>query len=350
MAMTMTGRVLLVCALCVLWCDFYGIASDVADVALINENNLKGSQFNAPVVDYGGNGSSEVVGREPKSELQPSDPQRDISKPGSSLEFIQPTDRVVMVVKEEKSGSDQRGKPEFPTSDGNVPSPPSTIPEDGSPPIFSSAPAAGKDPAASFTQIEDPTRDIKHPVKEKISLLDDITQSKGQSAQANGSSKDEEKPNAARLLPAATTSLTAPSPITTPNKIQETDSKTLIKNEQPSSEDVTSLQQPGGIQHHTELTNETENEHGDHTTITIQGRPSQANAETELRSHSTDSEVNNDGFQNGHEEGNGETTDNAPESDTERKEGEHKHENVKGTPVEAAAIKRKTAPAGDSDS
>ncbi|KAF8277314.1 Mucin-associated surface protein (MASP), subgroup S063 [Trypanosoma cruzi] len=335
MAMMMAGRVLLVCALCVLWCGTAGAAADGSEMT-----DLSGK----------GGGSlpeSKEIGKSPERPQVKKDETGDVKgkKPPASSEDEEEDDAdgdeedydVVVDDLEEEEREEGTVDP----AEKEIPSGP-TKEEASSPPQSKhekrptpAAPAEGIPTAQSPATAVQPT-------------------TQGLPPKAAPSPEDSPVPaaSAATVTPAVASSEQGniAAPARKKDEKQSEDIDPAQENEQPDPQDVVLVQHSQGVHESKESNNNPRNPASASATANQRdatfnghGEPAQATSSTKRVFESNDAN-------SGTEEGitsDDPTADGAGTNDT--KNSQNMHGNPKETPVEATAMKGATATTGDSD-
>ncbi|KAF8277337.1 Mucin-associated surface protein (MASP), subgroup S069 [Trypanosoma cruzi] len=356
MAMMMTGRVLLVCALCVLWCGLSGIAAD-GDVDITREsdesleNPLRGTRENE-------DGPQKSLG----SVMQRSNTANQALNPENGVMVSQPEDptkkqlRDEVETQKESEGTDEeaygvddddddleeekREEEAVETAETEIPSGPTK--EEASSTAQSkhekrptpAAPAEGIPTAQSPATAVQPT-------------------TQGQPPKAAPSPEDSPVPAAstATVTPAVASSEQGniAAPARKKDEKQSEDIDPAQESEQPGPQDVVLVQHSQGVHESKESNNNPRNPASASATANQRdaifnghGEPAQATSSNKRVFESNDAN-------SGTEEGitSDDPTDAAGTNDT--KNSQNMHGNTKETPVEATAMKGATATTGDSD-
>ncbi|KAF8304231.1 Mucin-associated surface protein (MASP), subgroup S069 [Trypanosoma cruzi] len=360
MAMMMTGRVLLVCALCMLWCGFSGIAAD-GDVDVTREKDeilegpLRGSRENE-------DGPQKSLG----SVIQRSNTASQTLNPENGVMVSQPEDPVTKQVtdevepqkeseetEEEDYGVDddddleeeEREEETLDTAETKIDND-QTKKEASSPPQSKHEKGPTPPPAAAAAAEGIPIKQLP------TTPVQPTTQ--GQPPTAAPSPEDSPVPaaSAATVTPAVASSEQGKVPAAARKKDekQSEDIDPAQENEQPNPQDVVLVQQSQGVHESKESNNNprdpasasaTANQLD--ATFNGHGEPAQTTSSTKTVFESNDAN-------SGTEEGitkDDPTADGAGTNDT--KNSQNKNGNTKETPVQATAMKGATAPTGDSD-
>ncbi|KAF5218333.1 Mucin-associated surface protein (MASP) subgroup S029 [Trypanosoma cruzi] len=360
MAMMMTGRVLLVCALCVLWCGAAVLVSAAGDVV---EMESEGSE-SLPSGRQDGDGrghreSEDSVQQESETANESLGAGRGkSSERQDGVVSTQPrnSDRTVVETETEKSKSkEEKGSKEkmenivTPKQDGKITELTSTPEEDrktASPPAEGAQTQEETPPGVTPPAQNGSSAGILTATPGKAMVIPEgnSKQSQGGKTPANGlaaampSTKKGEAPEA------------IPSP-PTKNEKPEGDSKAKTNAENPSPEVIVSVQKTEILLDDEEVTSNQRNEGLASTTGNQEGEQSDVHAESTLPSISAASNAANDdadtdtdkGIPNNDSAAGGAATE-------ERHQYENKEDNTKETkPLRSAANTSETLPPGDSD-
>ncbi|KAF8306524.1 Mucin-associated surface protein (MASP), subgroup S069 [Trypanosoma cruzi] len=357
MAMMMTGRVLLVCALCVLWCGLSGIAAD-GDVDITREsdesleNPLRGTRENE-------DGPQKSLG----SVMQRSNTANQALNPENGVMVSQPEDpnkkqlRDEVETQKESEGTDEEA---YGVDDDDDDLEEEEREEEAVETAETEIPSGQRKEEASSPQSKHEKRPTPAAPAEGIptaqtsaTAVQPTTQ--GLPPKAAPSPEDSPVPaaSAATVTPAVASSEQGniAAPARKKDEKQSEDIDPAQESEQPGPQDVVLVQHSQGVHESKESNNNPRNPASASATANQRdatfnghGEPAQATSSTKRVFESNDAN-------SGTEEGitsDDPTADGAGTNDT--KNSQNKHGNTKETPVEATAMKGATATTGDSDS
>ncbi|EAN96844.1 mucin-associated surface protein (MASP), putative [Trypanosoma cruzi] len=377
MAMMMTGRVLLVCALCVLWCgavlghameDYCGEGggnglrqtsngdddgvSLKADCGLLSirmalikavEAGEKGLSDTAPPQDNSKASSPEnKVGNNTKSTGAPDSKGGSVAgEPAEAAPTPGESDTEEKVVKPEgldaNGGKKADGKRD--RNDGTATGPqhqradqPSSSSSSGS-----SGTESAKQPLVKENSERNETLDDPPQEEEK----DRGSESDSHEEEAEELEKKEDKKNASNQAPTETLGgLT---------KHTEIHTATTEPNGQSSPQALGDVEQPEEVQRDIESNNNSQTKSVASIAANQQNEPSADHGESGSPSPTANGDAANNDSDNSTEDGIPNSDPAADVAETREKQNENKDANPKETPVEATAMKNTTATAGDSD-
>ncbi|KAF8288477.1 Mucin-associated surface protein (MASP), subgroup S063 [Trypanosoma cruzi] len=348
MMMMMTGRVLLVCALCVLWCGTAGAAAD-------------GSEERADLSGIGGESlpESKGIGKSPEGPQGKKDEAGDVNgkKPPASSEDEGEEDEEEddadgdeedydVVVDDDDLEEEEREEETVDPAETEIPNG-QTKEEASSPP--QSKHEKGPTPAAAAAAAEG------IPIKQSPATpVQPTTQGQPPTAAAAPSPEDSPVPaaSAATVTPAVTSSEQGNMPAAARKKDekQSEDIDQAQENEQPNPQDVVLVQQSQGVHESKEPNNNPRDPASASATANQLDATFNGHGEPAQTTSSTKSFFESNDANSGTEEGitkDDPAADGAGTNDT--KNSQNKHDNTKETPVQATAMKGATATTGDSD-
>ncbi|KAF8300699.1 Mucin-associated surface protein (MASP), subgroup S063 [Trypanosoma cruzi] len=347
MVMMMTGRVLLVCALCVLWCGTAGAAAD-------------GSEERADLSGIGGESlpESKGIGKSPEGPQGKKDEAGDVNgkKPPASSEDEGEEDEEEddadgdeedydVVVDDDDLEEEEREEETVDPAETEIPNG-QTKEEASSPPQSKHEKGPTPPPAAAAEGI---------PIKQSPATpVQPTTQGQPPTAAAAPSPEDSPVPaaSAATVTPAVTSSEqgNVPAAARKKDEKQSEDIDQAQENEQPNPQDVVLVQQSQGVHESKESNNNPRDPASASATANQLDATFNGHGEPAQTTSSTKSVFESNDANSGTEEGitkDDPAADGADTNDT--KNSQNKHDNTKETPVQATAMKGATATTGDSD-
>ncbi|ESS62902.1 mucin-associated surface protein (MASP) [Trypanosoma cruzi Dm28c] len=313
MAMMMTGRVLLVCALCVLWCGTAGAAADGSEMT-----DLSG-------IGGGSLPESKEIGKTPERPQAKKDETGDVKgkKPPAS------------------SGDDEEDDADGVEKDYDV------VVDD----LEEEEREEGTVDPAETEIPSGPTKEEASSAQLPATPVQPTTQ--GQPPTAAPSPEDSPVPaaSAATVTPAVASSEQGniPAPARKKDEKQSEDIDPAQESEQPGPQDVVLVQHSQGVHESKESNNNPRNPASASATANQRDATFNGHGEPAQATSSTKSVFESNDANSGNEEGitsDDPTADGAGTNDT--KNSQNKHGNPKETPVEATAMKGATATTGDS--
>ncbi|EAN99821.1 Mucin-associated surface protein (MASP) [Trypanosoma cruzi] len=337
MMMMMTGRVLLVCALCVLWCGTAGAAAD-------------GSEERADLSGIGGGSLPELkeIGKSPEEPQGKKDEAGDVKgkKHPASSEDEEEDDAdgdeedYDVVDDDDDVEEEEREEETVETAETEIPNDP-TKEEASSPPQSKHEKGPAAAPAEGIPTTQSPATPVQPTTQ-------------GQPPTAAPSPEDSPVPAAlaATVTPAVTPSEQGNTPAAARKKDekQSEDIDPAQESEQPDPQDVVLVQHSQGVHESKESNNNPRNPASASATANQRDATFNGRGEPAQTTSSTKSGFESNDDNSGTEEGissDDPTADGAGKNDT--KNSQNKHGNTKETPVEATAVKATTATTGESD-
>ncbi|KAF5222528.1 mucin-associated surface protein [Trypanosoma cruzi] len=348
MALMMAGRVLLlVCALCVLWCGTAGAAAD-------------GSEERADLSGIGGESlpESKGIGKSPEGPQGKKDEAGDVNgkKPPASSEDEGEEDEEEddadgdeedydVVVDDDDLEEEEREEETVDPAETEIPN--GQTKEEASSPPQSKHEKGPTPPAAAAAE--------GIPIKQSPATpVQPTTQGQPPTAAAAPSPEDSPVPSAsaATVTPAVTSSEQGNMPAAARKKDekQSEDIDQAQENEQPNPQDVVLVQQSQGVHESKESNNNPRDPASASATANQLDATFNGHGEPAQTTSSTKSFFESNDANSGTEEGitkDDPAADGAGTNDT--KNSQNKHDNTKETPVQATAMKGATATTGDSD-
>ncbi|KAF5218355.1 mucin-associated surface protein [Trypanosoma cruzi] len=329
----MTGRVLLVCALCVLWCGTAGAAAD-------------GSEERADLSGIGGESlpESKGIGKSPEGPQGKKDEAGDVNgkKPPAPSEDEGEEDE-----EEDDADGEEEEREEETVDPAETEIPNGQTKEEASSPPQSKHEKGPTPPAAAAAEGIPIKQSPATPVQPTI---------QGQPPTAAAAPSPEDSPvpaaSAATVTPAVTSSEQGNMPAAARKKDekQSEDIDQAQENEQPNPQDVVLVQQSQGVHESKESNNNPRDPASASATANQLDATFNGHGEPAQTTSSTKSVFESNDANSGTEEGitkDDPTADGAGTNDT--KNSQNKHDNTKETPVQATAMKGATATTGDSD-
>ncbi|KAF8280183.1 Mucin-associated surface protein (MASP), subgroup S072 [Trypanosoma cruzi] len=320
MAMMMTGRVLLVCALCVLWCGAAMVMAEAnvdKSTEMKKDESFESSEFVAGIV-----GAEEHVTQDSVREVSENDKQSLGAQTGNGINqdnggIIASPASTVRGEEEEEGETEEIEELKAPIEGKETSQ--LTLPQEGVPP---------------------PSEPLTTTLNGNPAGTLNATPAKGQSSSDDGSAQEEGLKSPTLKAPAAPAAAAAAEATTT-----------QTKDENPSSADDPSVQHVEASQHDMESRSASRKEGTIPTTVTKTDGPTEVNAESTPTSPSASKGAITNDADEGNEEGIPKH-DQAPDGEAtkEAQQCENKEENANKTAtLEAAAITNDTATIGDSD-